>query len=84
MRKIKWKEEELEELLKQMPKVSDNRATHDHYQQITIKLKRKKRAGMLISGLASAAAILLFFVLASGLSNWNQHSSKESLEDSNQ
>ncbi len=82
MRKTQWKDEQLEELLKQLPKVSDHRDSRDIYQQISIKLKRKKRMRMLIPGLASAAVIVFFAVIASGLSNWNQHLSRESLNNS--
>ena len=61
MRKSEWSDRELEELLRQMPKVQDHRNPRDIYQNLSI--KRQKTRPWLLPGLAAAAALLLFFIL---------------------
>lgn len=72
MRKSEWSDEQLEELLQNMPKIEDHRDPRDIYQNITIKLSKKKQRAWIIPSVATAAAVLLFVVLVPGLMNWNQ------------
>ena len=61
MKKSEWSDKQLEELLRQMPKIEDHRNPRDIYQNLSI--KKRKRTAWLIPGLATAAALLLFFIL---------------------
>ncbi|MEH7355269.1 negative regulator of sigma-X activity [Neobacillus drentensis] len=61
MKKSEWSDNELEELLRQMPKVRDHRDPHDIYQNIF--LKKRKTKSWLLPGMAAAAAFLLFIIL---------------------
>jgi hypothetical protein len=80
--------EHLEVLLRQLPKVTDNRDPHDLYHQISAKMNRKKGTGWLVPSLASIAALILFFILAPGLtgsihpSNQNSGQESKSIEQS--
>lgn len=82
MSKSDWKEDKIEKLLKELPKVTDNRDPKDLYHQISSKLKKKKRTVWIVPGFASVAAIILFFILGPGLSDWNRTSNKELSMDS--
>ncbi|MBO0958115.1 hypothetical protein J1P26_00095 [Neobacillus sp. MM2021_6] len=62
MKKSEWSDNELEELLRQMPKILDHRNPRDIYQNLS--LKRRKIKLWLFPGIAAAAALLLFFILA--------------------
>ncbi|EKN69644.1 negative regulator of sigma-X activity [Neobacillus bataviensis LMG 21833] len=62
MKKSEWSDNELEELLRQMPKILDHRNPRDIYQNLS--LKRRKIKSWLLPGIAAAAALLLFFILA--------------------
>lgn len=81
MRKSEWSDKQLEELLRNMPKIEDNRDPRDIYQNITIKLNKKKQRSWIIPSVASAAAILLFAILTPTFINWND-SAEESMEKS--
>ncbi|MCM3724443.1 negative regulator of sigma-X activity [Neobacillus cucumis] len=61
MKKSEWSDRELEELLRQMPRIHDHRDPRDIYQNIS--LKRKKIRPWLLPSLAATAALLLFFIL---------------------
>jgi hypothetical protein len=61
VKKSEWSDKQLEELLRQMPKIEDHRNPRDIYQNLSI--KKRKRTAWLIPGLATAAALLLFFIL---------------------
>ncbi|MEH6994644.1 hypothetical protein V7075_18350 [Neobacillus drentensis] len=61
MKKSEWSDKQLEELLRQMPKIEDHRNPRDIYQNLSI--KKRKRSAWLIPGLAATAALLLFFIL---------------------
>lgn len=61
MKKSEWSDKQLEELLRQMPKIEDNRNPRDIYQNLSI--KKRKRTAWLLPGFAAAAALLLFFIL---------------------
>lgn len=62
MKKSEWSDKQLEELLRQMPKIKDNRHPRDIYQNISLKSKRK-RPSWLIPVAATAAALLLIILL---------------------
>ncbi|MEH7437261.1 negative regulator of sigma-X activity [Neobacillus drentensis] len=61
MKKSEWSDRELEELFMQMPKIKDHRNPRDIYQNLS--LKRRKTKTWLLPSLATAAALLLFFIL---------------------
>jgi hypothetical protein len=64
MKRSEWSDHELEQLLRQMPKIKDNREPHDIYQSLSLKAKKKKRPVWIIPSAASIAAALLLFLLA--------------------
>lgn len=64
MKRSEWSDHELEQLLRQMPKIKDNRDPHDIYQSLSLKAKKKKRPVWIIPSAASVAAALLLFLLA--------------------
>ncbi|PAE43811.1 GerMN domain-containing protein [Bacillus sp. 7884-1] len=61
MKKSEWSDKQLEELLRQMPKIEDHRNPRDIYQNLSI--KKRKKSAWLIPGFAAIAALLLFFIL---------------------
>lgn len=62
VKKSEWSDKQLEELLRQMPKIKDNRHPRDIYQNLSLKSKRKRHS-WLIPVAASAAALLLIILL---------------------
>jgi hypothetical protein len=64
MRKSEWSDNELEKLLSEMPKIKDHRDPRDIYQSLSIKAKIRKRPVWIVPSVASAAAVLLLFLLA--------------------
>jgi hypothetical protein len=69
VKKSEWSDRELEELLRQMPKIQDHRDPHDIYQNLS--LKKRKTKPWLLPGLAAVAALLLFFILVPKLDSSN-------------
>ncbi|MBV7507176.1 hypothetical protein KW850_18085 [Bacillus sp. sid0103] len=61
MKKSEWSDKQLEELLRQMPKIQDDRNPRDIYQNLSIRKAKIKQ--WLIPGLATVAALLIFFIL---------------------
>ncbi|MDF2859511.1 MAG: hypothetical protein K0Q87_5362 [Neobacillus sp.] len=61
MKKSEWSDEQLEELLRQMPKIQDNRHPRDIYQNLS--RKKRRQPPWLIPAFATAAALLLFIIL---------------------
>ncbi len=61
MEKSEWSDRELEELLRQMPKIQDHRDPRDIYQNLS--LKKHKTKTWLLPALAAAAALFLFFII---------------------
>ncbi|MEH7075642.1 negative regulator of sigma-X activity [Neobacillus drentensis] len=61
MKKSEWSDKQLEELLRQMPKIQDDRNPRDIYQNLTLRKTKSKQ--WLIPGLATVAALLIFFIL---------------------
>jgi hypothetical protein len=70
VKKSEWSDEQLEELLRQMPKIQDNRNPRDIYQNLSTK-KRRQPAWM-IPAFATAAALLLFIILVPKLLTSNE------------
>ncbi|NYE04851.1 hypothetical protein F4694_001600 [Bacillus niacini] len=79
MKKSEWSDKQLEELLRQMPKIHDNRNPRDIYQNLSI--KKRKRSAWLIPGFAAAAALLLFFLLVPKMLNGTQNSFDSSKQE---
>ncbi|WP_223591606.1 negative regulator of sigma-X activity [Neobacillus bataviensis] len=83
MRKSEWSDKQLEELIRQMPKIQDHRDPRDIYQNLSI--KKRKLIPWLLPGIATAAAVLLFLILVPNLmdrtnNSFNQAQEKKSLE----
>ena len=72
MKKSEWSDKQLEELLRQMPKIQDHRNPRDIYQNLSI--KKRKRPAWLVPGFATAAALLLFFILVPKLLDGTEYS----------
>ncbi|NHC39058.1 hypothetical protein G6549_03705 [Bacillus sp. MM2020_1] len=70
MKKSEWSDKQLEELLRQMPKIQDNRNPRDIYQNLNNRKKKIKQ--WLLPGLATACALLIFFILVPKLMIGNQ------------
>lgn len=83
MRKSELSDKQLEDILRQMPKVKDHRDPRDIYQNIAIKLnKRKRRPVWIAPSLAMAAALFLFFFLTANTLNWKDSADSKSASDS--
>ncbi|HZG60323.1 MAG TPA: GerMN domain-containing protein [Anoxybacillus sp.] len=65
MRRFEWNEEQMEQLLQQMPYVIDERSKEAVYERLSAKLQKKRIKVWWIPSMASAAALLLFIVLSS-------------------
>lgn len=72
VKKSEWSDKQLEELLRQMPKLQDHRNPRDIYQNLSI--KKRRRPVWLVPSLATAAALLLFFLLVPKLMEGTQTS----------
>ncbi|MFT4413140.1 hypothetical protein ACLM5H_04685 [Fredinandcohnia humi] len=64
MKKSEWNDEQLENLLAQMPTIKDNRSPREIYQNISLKVNKKKKKNWVVPSIATAAAALLLFILA--------------------
>ncbi|MFP5113442.1 hypothetical protein ACSU64_13785 [Bacillaceae bacterium C204] len=84
MRKSEWSDKQLEELLRQMPKIQDDRNPRDIFQNLT--LRKSKIKQWLVPGLATVAALFIFFILVpklmvgTDLSGDNEKQEKSSVE----
>ncbi|WP_080845409.1 GerMN domain-containing protein [Cytobacillus gottheilii] len=67
MRKNDHNDRDIEELLKQMPKIKDQRGKREVYQNVMMKMNRRKRQTWLIPSAAAAAALLLMVILIPGM-----------------
>jgi len=61
VKKSEWSDKQLEELLRQMPKIQDDRNPRDIYRNLPIRKTKPKQ--WLVPGLATVAALLIFFIL---------------------
>ncbi|OIK15535.1 hypothetical protein BIV60_09255 [Bacillus sp. MUM 116] len=80
MKKSEWSDKQLEELLRQMPKIKDHRDPRDIYQNLS--LKKQKRPVWVIPVIASAAALLLIVILIPKLLVGNRFSLSQEDEKS--
>ncbi|PLR99786.1 negative regulator of sigma-X activity [Bacillus sp. T33-2] len=71
MRRSHLSDRQIEELLRQMPKIEDKRDPRDIYLNIARKVEKRKRAAWVFPGVATAAALLLIFILSSNYMSWN-------------
>ncbi|WP_078545999.1 hypothetical protein [Litchfieldia alkalitelluris] len=81
MKRSEWSDEQLEQLLTQMPPMKDNRNPQEIYQNISLQVKKKRKTTWVVPSIAAAAALILFFVLSPSLFN-NLNSGLESSESS--
>ncbi|KOP83286.1 GerMN domain-containing protein [Cytobacillus solani] len=79
MKKSEWSDEQLKELLSQMPKIKDERDPREIYQNITIRMNKRKQRTWIMPSAAAALAAVLFFILVPNLFNWQ--SSEEQVAD---
>lgn len=79
MEKSEYSEEQLEDLLMNLPKIKDHRNPQDIYQNISVKLHKRKNKSWILPSIATAAAIFLFVVLSPNIINWND-SAEEALD----
>ncbi|MEH7224239.1 hypothetical protein V7112_10585, partial [Bacillus sp. JJ1566] len=76
MKKSEWNDEQLEQMLSQMPTIKDNRKPQEIYQNISLKTNKRKKKVWIVPTIASVAAALLLFILApSFITNMNSSSS---------
>ena len=80
MKNSKWSDEQLEQMLSQMPEIKDKRKPQEVYQNITLKMNKKKRKMWVVPTLASVAAALLLFIIAPSFINNMNSSSNDSAE----
>lgn len=71
MRKQKLNDRDLEELLRQLPKISDPRHPSEIYQGLSLKRKKKRIPAWVIPGLATSAVLVLLFILSPTLTSWD-------------
>jgi hypothetical protein len=79
VKRSEWSDKQLEDLLRQMPKIQDHRNPHDIYQNLSF--KKRKKTLWLISGLAAATALLLFIILMPKLMDTHLSSSDRSAQN---
>ncbi|MDF2037230.1 hypothetical protein P2R12_09720 [Cytobacillus oceanisediminis] len=77
MKESKWSDEQLQELLSQMPKIKDDRDPKDIYQAIEIKMGKQKNRTWILPSIAAAAALLLLFILVPNLMSWQESADKQ-------
>lgn len=65
--KKEWNETQLEEIIRQLPKIEDKQNPQIIFQNISSRLEKKKRFTWIIPTFASALALLLFFILVPGM-----------------
>ncbi|MEH7236897.1 hypothetical protein [Bacillus sp. JJ1562] len=80
MKKSEWSDEQLEQMLSQMPGIKDNRKPQEIYQNITLKMNKRKKKVWIVPTIASMAAALLLFILAPSFINNMNSSSLDSAE----
>ncbi|MDQ0183879.1 hypothetical protein ACFOST_02180 [Cytobacillus kochii] len=83
MKKQDWKDDHIEELLKQLPKITNHISKQDMYQQMMIFKEQKKRKRWLTPSVASAVAVLLLCILVPTMINF-QDSAGSNIDDSEQ
>jgi hypothetical protein len=74
VKKSEWSDKQLEELLRQMPKIQDHRNPRDIYQNLSLK-KRKLR--MVLPGIATAAVLVIILIVGPKLMSGPQYSTDQ-------
>ena len=82
MRRTEITEKQLEEILKQLPKIRDNRDSHELYRAISTRSQKKKRPGWIFPSVATVAASALLFLLFPNLFSWESPTNLESKNQS--
>lgn len=75
MKKSELSDKQLEELLRQMPAIRDHRHPRSIYQNLSIKMKKRRYRTWFLPGIATISVLLLFLILAPYLLNGSSHSS---------
>ncbi|WP_409270507.1 GerMN domain-containing protein [Neobacillus sp. SCS-31] len=65
MNKRGWSDKQVEDCIRFLPKVTDDRDPRDIYQNVSMKIKQKRRKAVILPGFAAVAAALLLFLLLS-------------------
>ncbi len=81
MKRSEWNDEQLENFLSQMPKVKDNRNPQEIYQNISLKVKKRRRPTWIVPSLAAVAAVVLLLVLSPSLLS-SLNNKESSMEES--
>lgn len=82
VKKSEWNDEQLERLLRQLPKIQDEREPQEIYQNISRRMRKRKRTFWVVPAAAAAAAVLLLFILIPGLTGQQlQESADQAAED---
>lgn len=79
VKKSEWNDQQIEDLLSQMPKIKDERDPQDIYQNIVVKMNKKRQRVWMMPAVATVGAALLLFILVPGLLDGN--SSQENALD---
>jgi len=83
LKKSEWNDKQLEDLLKQLPKIRDDRDPHDIYQNISRKLKQKKHKLWVMPSVAAVSVLTLVIILSTNLTYW-QEIKEKTVENSNE
>ncbi|UII54682.1 hypothetical protein LS684_13540 [Cytobacillus spongiae] len=75
LKKQELDENQLEEILRQMPKIIDNRDPRDVYQNISLKMEKRKRKRWVMPSVATVAAVIILAILSPNLLNLQNGSS---------
>ncbi|WP_102274711.1 hypothetical protein [Cytobacillus massiliigabonensis] len=70
MKKSEWSDNQLKELLSQMPKIKDERDPSEIFQNITVRMNKRKQRTWIMPTAAAALAAVLFLILVPNLFNW--------------
>ncbi|HAQ08122.1 MAG TPA: hypothetical protein DCR24_11610 [Bacillus bacterium] len=72
MKKSQLSDKQLEDILRQMPKVKDHRDPRDIYQNIAHRVEKRRLPAWIVPSVATAAVLMLAFILSSGFLDRNQ------------
>ncbi|WP_053363989.1 hypothetical protein [Bacillus sp. FJAT-27251] len=77
MGKLKLNDRQVEELLKELPKLEDGRRREEIYRNVAAKLRKRRQRSWFMPALASAAAAALFFILSPELGLQQEQTAKQ-------
>jgi hypothetical protein len=80
MKRLEWNDKQLEEILRQMPKIKDHRHPQDIYQNLSFKLRRKKLHSWILPTTAMAATLLLFAILVPNIMDLSSSSNEKAVK----